>query len=190
MIAVLACAGLALDAVRPPEEARTAVLVAARSLDAGTVLGPGDFRELAFPLALAPDDAAPQVEGRALAVGVPAGTPLVEGVLASEDLVAAAPEGTVASPVRLADPELAALLGAGDRVDVLSAGIEGGTVQVLAERALVLAGPAATPSPEGGLFGGATPPRSGLVVLAVSPQEASDIAAHSASSVLSAVLVP
>lgn len=190
VLAALTGAWLALDALSPPEEPRTEVLVAARALAAGSTLGPGDARRVSWPLGLVPDDVAEEVEGRALAVGVPAGTPLVEGVLAPADLFAAAPPGTVAAPVRLADAELAGLLSTGDRVDVLAARPEGGEAERVARRALVLSGPTQAAASGGGLLGGAAPSPSGLVLLAVGPEEARALAGHAASGVLSAVLVP
>ncbi len=129
------------------------------------------------------------VVGRSLAVAVPAGMPLLAGVLAGEEWWGGAPPGSVAAPVRLSDAELAGLLRTGDRVDVYAASVEGGAAERLAHRALVLAGPSAAEPAAGGLFGGAATSASGLVLVAVTSGEAAGLAGHAASSVLSVVLV-
>lgn len=190
----LVAAGVVLDALRADPEPRTTVLVSARALEAGTELAARDVRAEQWPAHLAPDppagaEPAEAAVGRTLAVAVPAGMPLVDGVLAGEEWWVDAPAGSVAAPVRLPDAELAGLLRVGDRVDVLASGVEGGAAERVARRALVLAGSSTTEGDGGGLFGGAAPSASGLVLLAVTPAEAAELAGRGASSVLSAVLV-
>lgn len=113
--------------------ARTvAVLVAARDLPPGAVVGAGDLRtvglrsEVVPPSALRPGAA---VVGQAVAVAVPAGLPLTRAALSVGRVL---PGGTEAVPVRLADPGAAALLHPGDRVDVLVAHGDGTTAADLA----------------------------------------------------------
>ncbi|NLF06139.1 MAG: flagellar biosynthesis protein FlgA [Actinomycetales bacterium] len=184
-----------VDAVRPAPEPHVTVLVAARALDAGTELAAGDVRAARWPERLAPDEASAQpsrpddLAGRTLAVAVPAGMPLADGVLTGEEWWEDAPPGSVAAPVRLSDAELAGLLRVGDRVDVYVAAVEGGKAERVAHAALVLAGPATAEPAAGGLFGGGTSTASGLVLLAVSSSEAAVLAGHAGSGVLSAVLV-
>ncbi|HVQ88273.1 MAG TPA: hypothetical protein VMT88_08825 [Actinomycetes bacterium] len=102
------------------------------------------------------------------------GTERVETSLASAGLVAA--------PVRLADADAAALLQPGTHVDLIAADGRGKAV-VVADTVEVLE----VPSPDegslgGGSFGGA------LVVLAVTPTQATDLAASAAVGPLSVVL--
>jgi len=199
VLAALVFAVVVVHAVRPAPEPRSTVLVAATALDAGTVLEAGDVRAVQWPQRLVPASTveggagggadALQVVGRSLAIAVPEGLPLVDGVLASEEWWTAAPEGSVAAPVRLPDPELAGLVRAGDRVDLYGTPLEGGEAEALARRALVLAGPGRDPGGDGGLLGGAAPAASSLILVAVTSAEAKVLAAHSASAVISAVLV-
>lgn len=191
VLASLVAAVVVVDALRPAPEPHVTVLVAARELEAGTTLAPGDVRAVRWPAQLAPEttDTEEDAAGRTLAVAVPAGMPLAGGVLAAENWWQDAPAGSVAAPVRLADPELAALLRVGDRVDVYVSAIEGGEAEQVARSGLVLAGPSASASSGGGLLGGAAPVASGLVLLAVTSPEAATLAGHAGSGVLSAVLV-
>ena len=191
-LAVLASCAVVVDALRPSPEPHLDVVVASRALEAGTELETGDLRVASWPRRLAPDgarDAVDSVRGSTLAVAVPAGMPLVAGVLADESLWADAPTGSVAAPVRLADSEVAGLLRTGDRVDVLAVAFEGGPAARLARGALVLRGPARADSAGGGLLGGMAAAPSGLVLLAVTPDEATRLAEHTATSAVVAVLV-
>lgn len=188
----MVCGAVVVGALRPDPEPHTDVIVAAHALEAGVELAPGDVTRQSWPRRLVPE-AAPgavaDVAGRTLAVSVPAGMPLLGGVLTDDALWSDAPAGTVAAPVRLADPELAAMLRAGDRIDVLGVGHEGGAADRLARGAIVLRGLARDESGGGGLFGGAESPASGLVLLAVTPHEATALAEGAATRSLAAVLV-
>jgi Flp pilus assembly protein CpaB len=97
------------------------VLVAAHDLAPGTTLTASDLRAVRLPTPLVPPSAlrpGARATGRALAVAVPAGLPVTTAAL---DVGRVLPPGTVATPVRLADPGETALLVVGDRVDVLAA---------------------------------------------------------------------
>ncbi len=108
---------LLVPALRPPAPSHT-VLVAERDLPAGAELGAGDLAEI--ELAEVPDGVASRERliGRRLAVGVPAGLPLVETLLVGPGVASGAPPGTVVTPIRLADPALLQLLQVGDRLDL------------------------------------------------------------------------
>lgn len=182
-------ASSALQVLRPPAPQVRAVVVAARDLPAGTTLAAGDLRVARLPAGLALDSTRARADGlvgRATAVPVPAGLPVVPGLLTSEDLVG--PPGTVVAAVRLADPAMAALLTPGTRIDVLAAAAETGAQGVVvARRALVL--PVAPGDDEGGwAVGGETdiPP----VLLAVTPDEAAALSGAAVGALLSAVVVP
>lgn len=141
----LAAAAVAsgLSAVVPPPAATVPVLTAARDLSAGTVLGPDDLVATALPEDLVPEGALTDMAatgGRVAAGPVRRGEPLTDVRLLGAALL---PKGTqVAVPVRLAEPATAALVRAGDLVDVLSAAPEGGPfASLVAERLAVLSVP-------------------------------------------------
>ncbi|MGF1662124.1 MAG: SAF domain-containing protein, partial [Kineosporiaceae bacterium] len=103
------------------------VVVATRDLPAGTVLGPGDVREVPWPRALAPGRAAERTDalGAPLARTVTAGEPLTAPALAAAGAGAEAP-GRARVVVGLADPWSAVLVTAGGVVDLhLPAGAPG-----------------------------------------------------------------
>lgn len=190
VLALLACCAVAAGALRTPPDDVVPVVVARDDLEAGAMLARGELRTVTWPARLVPEGAFAEpadLEGRRLAVAVPSGMPLAGGVLVDDARWAAAPPGSVAAPVRLSDPELAGMLGAGDRLDVFVVPHEGGTATRVARSALVLTGP---PRHEesSGLLGGATAPR-GLVLLAVTPGEAGSLAEHAVSGAVTAVLV-
>ncbi len=137
------CLGIAaaatVHALRPPDPPTTDVVVATGSLDAGVTLTSSDVRVARFPTEMVPDGAlsdAGAAVGASTAVPLSAGSPLVPGVLTSDDV--RGPPGTVVATVRFADPAVAGLLTPGMRVDVLAATAEGGSGSVVARRALVL----------------------------------------------------
>jgi Flp pilus assembly protein CpaB len=190
--AVLA-AGLAAGAVAsslsvlaPDPPAGVRVLAAARDLAAGTVLAIGDVRPIRLPRELAPAGAlvgAPDAVGRVLAAPVRRGEALTDVRLAGAGLLPAGLTGLVAVPVRIADAASAALVTAGDRVDVLAAGTSRGgsaTARVVAVDAEVLAVPTAVQ--DGG--------DGALIVVAATPSVAAGLAAAAVSSRLSLTLRP
>lgn len=217
------CAGLAalvaVGLVRPADPPTARIPVAARDLAAGAVLSPGDVRLAEVPLALVPvgradaaddahsadgagsaDGADPRtgtgteaLTGRRLAVAVPAGLPLVPGLLVDD--AATGPPGTVVVPVRFADAGVADVLTPGMRVDVVAAALhDGDDAARLARAAVVLARPGddldqGTGSGGGLLGGGAAATESAPVLLAVAPEESVALSGAAASRVLSAVIV-
>lgn len=210
------CAGLAalvaVGLLRPADPPTARVPVAARDLALGTVLAAGDVRATDVPLALVPADLADHgttdrraardagasaveaLVGRRLAVAVPAGLPLVAGLLVDD--TATGPPGTVVVPVRFADAGVADVLTPGMRVDVVAAAPhDGDEATRLARAAVVLARPAAdawagSSGSGGGLLGGAaTTTESAPVLLAVDPDESVALSGAAASRVLSAVIV-
>jgi pilus assembly protein CpaB len=116
-----------LSAVAPAPPPTVGVVAAARDLPGGTVITADDLVTVALPEQLAPtaalQDPAGAV-GRPVAGPVRAGEALTDVRLLGAGLLPAGPE--VAAPVRVAEPATAALVRAGDVVDVLSASPEGG----------------------------------------------------------------
>ncbi|SDF52698.1 Flp pilus assembly protein CpaB [Klenkia brasiliensis] len=180
---LLALLALAL-ALRPAPAAPGApavagVVVAGADLPAGRPLGADDLVTAEWPTGLVPDGAArdpAELTGAVLAAPVRRGEPVTDARVVGPGLWARVPQGQVAAPVRLADLAVAALLRAGDRVDVLATTSDGDT-RVVAAGALVLAAP-----PEG--------PDPGLLVLAVAETTAAELATATTQATLSATLGP
>lgn len=191
----LLAAGLAAGAVAlglpvlAPEPAPTgAVLAAARDLPAGAPLVETDLVAVALPAAAVPDGAlrpGAAVLGRVPAGPVRRGEPLTDVRLVGPGLLEALGPGLVATPVRIADAGSAALLRAGDRVDVLAAGPPTATgapprAAPVAEGVPVLSVPA--PGAAG------TGAEGALVVLATDAAAAAALAGAAAGGALSVVL--
>jgi Flp pilus assembly protein CpaB len=172
MIAAVLTAGAVLAgmrAVAPPPPDTVAVLVAARDLPSGTVLDEHDLVERDFPAALAPHGASGPAAGRVLAAPVRSGEVLTDVRLVGPGLADAVPGETVL-PVRLPDAGMAALLRAGDEVDLLATDPGTGDTAVVARDVTVLATPTGVPDGPAGGAGGA------LVVVGASESEAIAIA--------------
>lgn len=195
--AVLAAtAALALlAAVRPPSPPRTPVLVAARDLAGGLTLGPDDLRLSQLPPENVPLGALPPgaaTAGRVLAAPAREGEPITDVRLVGPSLLGRYAEaGLVAAPVRLEDADAVRLLAPGDLVDVLASAARtgpdgtptGGPARTVASRARVVTVPRGS---DEGLLGSTG--EGALVLLAVTPSVASDLAGAQAGSRLSAVL--
>lgn len=174
VLALLALLALATARALGPTAPGAAVLVAAHDLDAGEELTGDDVR--AVPLDPAPAGAAADpaaVVGRTLAVAVPAGLPLVPELLSGDRFTVEPPPGTVVVPLELDE---AAVLVAGDRVDVMAVGCPEHPA-VLARRALVVQA------------GESTPHGVGPVLVAVTRAEVSEISEVRAVCRLGAALV-
>lgn len=130
-------AGLLLLRPDPPPVAVPAVaagvpvVVVARDLAAGTTLTGSDVRTVGLPAVAVPAGTVGEVRavvGRVVAGPVRRGEPLTDARLLGPGLTAGLDAGeSTAVPVRLADPDTAALVRAGDRVDVLGTPVQGDT---------------------------------------------------------------
>ena len=199
MLVGLAAAVVVHRLAPAPDDVR-AVVVAATTLPAGTVLDTADLRTVDLPLDVIaegwPADG-PAVVGRTLALDVTEGTVLGPPLLVDE--ATTGPPGTVVAGVRLAEPALAAALSPGMRVDLLAAVPTGDTPQsepavpatTLAGRALVLPRPARPGDDRAGILGaaGSTGDAAELVLVAVTPDEAALLANVAGRQALSAVVV-
>jgi Flp pilus assembly protein CpaB len=170
-LAVAVAAGL--QAAAPAPEPRVAVLTAATDLAAGTVVGPGDLVEVDFAPGSVPDGLAAEPVGRVLAAPLRRGEPVTDARLVAPSLLEDYP-GLVAVPVRLPDAGAAALLRAGDRIDLVAADPQGAAATTVASDVVVLAVP--VPDPVDGTAGsaGAAPPGR-LVVVGVEEGEVADV---------------
>ncbi|MDR3360805.1 MAG: SAF domain-containing protein [Bifidobacteriaceae bacterium] len=177
------------------------VVVTARAVAAGATVTEQDVRVASVPSALIPEGAATSpdtVVGKQTAVNLPKATIVQGGFLRAGAAHGDLPAGRVAAAVRLSDPGIAAMTAVGNRVDLLaSAGATGsGSIapaQVLAEGALVLDSPAAREAgeePAGALTSGQIgADHAGLLLVAVTPDEAELIGGAVSWAVITAVLV-
>jgi Flp pilus assembly protein CpaB len=171
--------------VAPGSPARTAEVVAAHDLAAGSVLGSGDLRVVraepdAVPTHAATESAA--LTGRTVAAPMRAGEPFTDQRLVGRSLVRGYPGDVVAAPIRIQDAEAVSLLRVGDRIDVYSAsGDSSRPAECVVSGAYVVTMPA--PDPRADTRGGA------LVVLAVTRPEAARLAQAGAVAALSVSLL-
>jgi Flp pilus assembly protein CpaB len=173
---LLAATALVLALVPAQGSPGTPVVVAARDLPSGTPLVEADLAVVTWPTRLVPAGALlrpAEAGGRTLAGAARAGEPLTDVRLVGPE-AAVRPAGTDAAvPVRLADPDVARLLVAGSRVDVVTPGPAAERPVVLAADAAVLTVLAAEPEP-----GGRNPPGR-LVLVALPRADAARVAAAS-----------
>ncbi|MFJ2028702.1 flagellar biosynthesis protein FlgA [Streptosporangium sp. NPDC087985] len=161
-----------------PDTASVTVLAAARDLPGGT-LEAADLKTVALRPDTVPDGAVKPgtpVAGRVLAGPMRRGEALTDARLLGPSLLAAYGPGTVATPVRVADPETARLLSPGDVVNVLAAPStwEGAApARTVAEDVTVLT----TPGGEQG--------QGALIVLATTSDQAVELASAQAGGHLS-----
>ena len=179
-----------LDAVRAPAPATVAVWTAAHDLAGGGELGPEDLRRRWLP-----GDAVPAgtmsyaaLTSRRLAGPMRAGEPFTDRRVLGADLLAAYP-GRTAVPVRLADGGLADLLDVGDRVDLVRTDPQDQDPPALiAPRAAVLAVVSDDPGSLAGTGSSGGSGAGGLVLFAVEPDAAPEVAAAGAAGYLTVAL--
>ncbi|MEZ0578006.1 SAF domain-containing protein [Nocardioides sp. MH1] len=146
LLAVLCVAGAVaagLRATAPPAAPTVELVVAARDLPAGQVLGTGDLAVADVPPDALPGGAVTEengVAGAVLASPLRAGEPVTDVRVVGPGLADAA-DGRVAVPVRLSDAAQAALLTAGDVIDLMATDPEHSTTSTIAAGAIVLAVP-------------------------------------------------
>ena len=128
LLAALACCAAAATAVQaliPPDASAVATVRAARELPAGAVLDRGSLQIARVPAEAVPPGsytAPDELLGRRLATPLLEGSPVTDVSLAGPGLLAGAPPGTVAIPLRPADPSVLDLLSPGQLVNVVSGG--------------------------------------------------------------------
>jgi Flp pilus assembly protein CpaB len=99
------------------------VVVSARALPVGAMLGERDIRLTQWPHALAPANRIPdstQIVGRRMAAAIGAGEAITANRLLGADLADGLPRGLVANAVSI-DADVAAFVHPGDHVDLLTA---------------------------------------------------------------------
>jgi Flp pilus assembly protein CpaB len=167
LTAVAVASGLHAATAAPP--ARVPVVVAARDLPSGVVVGADDVRTVGFAPGSEPTGEVTDPVGRTLAAPLRAGEPVTDLRLVGPSLTDGYP-GLAAVPVRLPDAAMAGLLAVGDRVDLVSADPQGGGATVVASGVPVLALPAG----DGEV--GATGLTGRLVVVGAAPGDVARIA--------------
>ncbi|MBO1752021.1 flagellar biosynthesis protein FlgA [Actinotalea sp. BY-33] len=214
LVGTLVVAGWAVVQQLAPSGPTTApVVVTTREVPRGEVLEAGDLRVAHLPARLAPEGAlgdATALVGRATAVGLTAGLPVVDPLLEGARFGVEPPPGTVVVPVRLADASVVGLLRAGDRVDLVGPAESGPVLGMatgaedtgsplpqpvlLAQGAVVLDLGGGTEEEGrlglGGVAGAtSTSEAAAVTVVAVSPEEGRALAATGSWTALGAVLV-
>ncbi|MCD5352838.1 RcpC/CpaB family pilus assembly protein [Kineosporia mesophila] len=205
-------------AAGPASPTMVRVMVASQDLSAGRRLSSGDLEVASWPAGLAPSGRlSADPAGQVLAAPVREGEALTDARLLGPGLLRGLPAGTVAVPVRLTDPGSAALVRAGDHVDVIagtastwSADEAGGssrsspaTIERPARNALVLAvsghtravggetgGGVGLGAVGGGVTTGDDDALAGLLVLAVQAGEADRLAGAVTGASVSVVVLP
>jgi Flp pilus assembly protein CpaB len=150
------------------------VLVTVRDLPAGHRVSASDVRVDRWPEQIRPASALQEASGAVdatLSSGLGAGEALTPSRLRGAGLLGGLPAGQVAAHVPLSDPGAAALVDAGDHVDLISS--PSGTV--LGQDIVVLAVDPLDDGAAPGLVGGADTARPGIVV-ALTPATASRVA--------------
>lgn len=196
-------ATITVGRLQPPPPDLEAIVVADRSVVAGEPLTADDVRVVKIPPHTAPSDALhdpAEAVGRVLAVPVSEGTVLSAPVLVAPGGGPQGPAGTVVAAVRLGEPALAQILGPGMHVDLLAPSLQDETwtsddaapATYLARRALVLPGPlAAAAAPPSGLSlgTGSGDEAADLILVAVTPTEATFLANVAGRGAITAVVV-
>lgn len=193
LAAALAAASVALGlhAAEPAPDRTVTVLTAAHDLRGGSRLSASDLTTAPLPPEVVPDGAVRAGDspvGRVLAAPMRAGEPLTDRRLVGRSLLASYGAHVVGATVRLADAGTIALLRAGDHVDVLAASTEAGEADEPAREVARDVTVLTVPRPEASTPSGSGLIEGGLVVLAVRPGTAADLARAQVTSRLSAVL--
>ncbi|MDM7989949.1 RcpC/CpaB family pilus assembly protein [Arthrobacter sp. zg-Y877] len=126
LLAALACcaaAGSAVESLVPGTAERSVLVQAARDLPAGTLLDAGDLETVRVPADAVPPGARNHPDsliGQRLATPLLRGSPVTQLSLAGPGLLTGAPAGSVAVPLRPADPSVLGLLRPGQLVNVVA----------------------------------------------------------------------
>jgi Flp pilus assembly protein CpaB len=144
--------GLGLLALRPEPPPTVRILAATRDLPGGTTLRDRDLRMVALPPGAVPDGVLRgRGVGHVLAGPIRRGEPITDARLTTGGLLRGHPPGTVATPIRVADPGTARLLRPGDLVDVLTRPTDDALTSARAARPVVSSVPVlAIPRSPGG----------------------------------------
>lgn len=188
VLAALIAVLCTISAISPADPPTVPVVVANRDLAGGHTLSGDDLRVARFPTALAPAGALTdpaQIEGRVLIGMTGRGTPIGQGaVVAPRELSPGIGRSMV--PIRLDDPAVAGLLRVGDVIDILATGSGDAPSRTIAAGARIVAFPAHETG--SGPLGASSGPPGRLVLLEVSPAEATELVGAESRDRLAVVL--
>lgn len=171
-----------VSALAPPPAATTPVVVAAHDLTSGTVIHVADLAVVQIPSAMAAHGitgSPAQLVGETVAAPMRAGEPVTDRRVVSDALITGYAEGLVAVPLRIDDADVVALLRVGEHLDVYASVGDG----LAAAHRVVSDAPVVTlPHADSQGSSGA------LIVLAVTPDDAAELAQASVAAELSVSL--
>jgi pilus assembly protein CpaB len=177
---------LALQAAEPAPEPTVPVVVAAAELRGGLALTTGNLELVDMPPDLVPAGAVASIEaavGHVLAGPMRTGEPLTDVRLIGPGLLTGWGADLVATPVRVADPGVAALVRPGDHIDLYATPATGlGPAAVVAAQVPVLAIPAAADD--------ALLAEGALLLVGTTTRQAASLAEAAVAARLSVVLRP
>lgn len=176
---------LTAQAFRPPAPATTPVLVARHDLPAGSRLSAADLQVVGVAADLVPagtPGSASELVGAVTAVAVAAREPLSTSRLLGRDLAAdpRAPDNRP-MPIRIADPDAAALLHPGNRIDLIAASGGGADAALAAANARLVAPDVLVLSQVAPPDGAESSVTGSLVLVSVTPEQAIELAAAQAA---------
>jgi Flp pilus assembly protein CpaB len=191
----LLCAAFAAAVyqITPPSSASAAAVVAAVDLPAGALVNATDLRLASIPADVIPERAASQVEavaGQRLAGPLRRGEVITDAAFVGPGILAGAPPGTVAVPLRVSDPGSLQLVRTGQGVDIVlseEANREGPRSTTLATSVTVLW--TGNGGSSGTAWPGLTKDSEGLLVVAANPEESARLAGASTRGKIFFVLV-
>lgn len=171
-----------VETLSPATPSLQAVVMTARDVRSGTTLAGSDLTVQQVPRGLVPSGAASalgEVLGRVVAGPMRAGETVTDRRLLGRSLLSGYPPGLVATPVRIRDAPVVDLLQVGDEISVYAAGRDASYADLVVERVPVVTLPQVDDQAQQG----------GLVVLAVTAQQAAALAEASATAPLSVALL-
>jgi pilus assembly protein CpaB len=173
----------------PPPADTVPVVSARRDIAAGTTVTTDDVQVVHVPASAAPATAirdTGQVIGSSTAGPIATGELVTATRLVGSSLVSGLGPGLVAAPVRMGDAEAVQLLRVGDRIDIYAPSTRGSRAAVVVSSAPVVTLPAES---DQGFGAGGTRPGGALVVLALPPDDAVEVAQEASRAPLSFALV-
>jgi Flp pilus assembly protein CpaB len=178
-----------LQVVAPTPPPVVNAVFAARDLPVGTNLTAEDLLVTPVPAQFAQGLATQvdEIAGRVTTTGIGANSPVWLSGVSSSDLGSVAPPGTVVVPLKL-DAVTTSILTPGDRVDLIAATAEGSVT--VANSALVLPPRFETESGGSGLFSSPGTMPTPITLVAVTPTQAPNLAAHAHQNQVTAILIP
>ena len=188
-----AAAAAAVYQLTPPSSASSPAVVVAADLPAGATVQSGQLRVARLAAEAVPEGAATRIDavaGHKLTGPMRRGEVVTDAALVGPGLLTGTPAGTVAVPVRVADPGSLQLVRTGQEVDIVvseESGRDGPRSTTVAQAVTVLWTGQASGTASGWL--GTAKDSEGLLVVAARPAEAQQLAGASTRGKVFFVLV-